>query len=218
MTAGQDAGPVGAVAGSPYAPPDDTGEALGLTPSGLTLTVGFGPTLFTTVDGTDRFGLAARRPAPLTQLPAFAGDQLEAARSGGDLCVQACADDPQVAVHAARNLSRMAAGVAAVRWAQLGFGKASVTSTAEQTPRNLFGFKDGTANITADDTAALDEHVWAAAADGAAWMDGGSYLVGRRIKMLIETWDRSSLQDQEQATGRTKGEGAPIGSAGEHDP
>jgi deferrochelatase/peroxidase EfeB len=213
LTAGHEVGEDGALAGAPLAPPEDTGEALGHAASRLTLTFGFGPSLF-----DDRFGLAGKRPAALADLPAFPGDALEAARSGGDLCIQACADDPQVAVHAIRNLSRMAAGVAAVRWAQLGFGKASVTSTSEQTPRNLFGFKDGTANITSDDTAALDDHVWARGADGAAWMDGGSYLVGRRIKMLIETWDRSSLQDQEQATGRTKGEGAPIGSAREHDP
>src|SRR3954467_15047870 len=116
MTAGRDAGPVGAVAGSPYAPPDDTGEALGLPPSGLTLTVGFGPTLFTTADGTDRFGLASRRPKPLAELPSFPGDATEAAISSGDLCIQACANDPQVAVHAVRNLVRLGAGVVSVRW------------------------------------------------------------------------------------------------------
>ncbi len=212
LTAGREVGRHGALGGAALAPPQDTGEALGHGASRLTITFGFGPSLF-----DRRFGLAGSRPDALADLPAFAGDALDAARSGGDLCIQACADDPQVAVHAVRNLTRLASGSAAVRWAQLGFGRASTTSTAEQTPRNLFGFKDGTANITADDAAGLEEHVWASAADGAPWMAGGSYLVGRQIRMLVETWDRSSLQEQEQVTGRTKGEGAPLGSRGERD-
>ncbi|HEX8630716.1 MAG TPA: Dyp-type peroxidase, partial [Catenuloplanes sp.] len=123
LTAGQDAGVTGAVGGIPEAPPDDTGEALDLPPSGLTLTVGFGPSLFRTADGRDRFGLAERRPAALADLPRFPGDALEAALSGGDLCVQACANDPQVAVHAVRNLARIGMGVVSVRWSQLGFGR-----------------------------------------------------------------------------------------------
>ncbi|HEU0101634.1 MAG TPA: iron uptake transporter deferrochelatase/peroxidase subunit [Mycobacteriales bacterium] len=212
MTEGREVGSTGALGGPALAPPQDTGEALGHPASRLTITFGFGPSLF---DG--RFGLADRRPPALADLPAFAGDTLDPQRSNGDLCIQACADDPQVAVHAIRNLSRLAAGAAAVRWAQLGFGRAATTSTAEQTPRNLFGFKDGTANVLADDTAALDEHVWAAPGDGAAWMAGGSYLVGRQIRMLIETWDRSSLREQEQIIGRDKGEGAPLGSRRERD-
>ena len=105
----------------------------------------------------------------------------------------------------------------AVRWAQLGFGKASATDTAGPTPRNLFGFKDGTANIRRDDTDAQAEHVWAHRADGSAWMAGGSYLVARRIRMTVEAWDRTSLEDQERAVGRTKGVGAPLGAAREHD-
>ncbi|MGY1822554.1 iron uptake transporter deferrochelatase/peroxidase subunit [Geodermatophilus sp. SYSU D00079] len=216
MTAGQDAGPVGALEGEPHAPPDDTGEAIGLPASGLTLTVGFGPTLFTTADGTDRFGLADRRPAPLVELPAFPGDQLDPAISGGDLCVQACANDPQVAVHAVRNLVRLGAGVVRVRWSQLGFGRTSSTTTGQATPRNLFGFKDGTANLKAENTATLDRFVWVGEDGG--WMAGGTYLVTRRIRMLIEPWDTSSLREQEQTIGRTKGAGAPLGQRAEFDP
>src|SRR5687768_9820725 len=173
MTAGLDAGPVGAVDGERYAPPDDTGEAIGLPPSGLTLTIGFGPTLFETADGTDRFGLAARRPVPLVELPSFAGDQLDPAVSGGDPRIQACANDPQVAVHAVRNLVRLGAGVVSVRWSQLGFGRTSSTSTGHATPRNLFGFKDGTNNLKAESTQALDRFVWVADGDsGADWLAG----------------------------------------------
>ena len=219
MTAGKDAGPLGAVDGEQYAPPDDTGEALGLPASGLTLTIGFGPTLFRSADGADRFGLAARRPAPLVELPAFPGDQLDPATSGGDLCIQACANDPQVAVHAVRNLVRLGAGIVSVRWSQLGFGRTSSTSTGQATPRNLFGFKDGTNNLKAEDDAALDRFLWVGKGDsGADWLAGGSYLVTRRIRMLIEPWDTASLHEQEHAIGRTKGTGAPLGAKREFDP
>jgi len=138
MTAGRmvgsDEGPL------PYdSPAADTGEAIGLPASRLTVTIGFGPTLFEK-DGEDRFGLADRRPAALRELPHFPSDNLDPARSDGDLCVQACADDPQVAVHAIRNLARIGFGTVAVRWAQLGYGRTSSTSTSQSTPRNLFGF------------------------------------------------------------------------------
>ncbi|MCW2742688.1 MAG: peroxidase [Blastococcus sp.] len=219
MTAGQDAGPVGAVEGEQFAPPDDTGEAIGLPASGLTLTIGFGPTLFVGADGADRFGLAARRPAPLVELPAFPGDQIDPAISGGDLCIQACANDPQVAVHAVRNLVRLGAGVVSVRWSQLGFGRTSSTSTGQTTPRNLFGFKDGTNNLKAESEQALDRFVWVADGDsGADWLAGGSYLVTRRIRMLIEPWDTATLDEQERTIGRTKGTGAPLGQRTEFDP
>jgi deferrochelatase/peroxidase EfeB len=219
MTAGRDAGPVGAVDGEPHAPPDDTGEAIGLPASGLTLTIGFGPTLFETADGTDRFGLAARRPAPLAALPAFAGDRIDPAVSGGDLCIQACANDPQVAVHAVRNLVRLGAGVVSVRWSQLGFGRTSSTSTGQATPRNLFGFKDGTNNLKAESAQALDRFVWVADGDsGAEWLAGGSYLVTRRIRMLVEPWDTATLDEQERTIGRTKAAGAPLGQRREFDP
>ncbi|MEU7298708.1 iron uptake transporter deferrochelatase/peroxidase subunit [Streptomyces sp. NPDC007206] len=210
MTAGRPVGE-GAFGGLAEAPPDDTGEAMGLKPSRLTLTIGFGPSLF------DRFGLHGRRPEALVDLPAFPGDNLDKARTGGDLCIQACADDPQVAVHAIRNLARIGFGKVAVRWSQLGFGKTSSTTPDAQTPRNLFGFKDGTRNIAGTETDRLDEHVWVGAGDGPDWMTGGSYLVARRIRMNIETWDRTSLQEQEDVFGRDKREGAPVGRAKEHD-
>ena len=163
MCAGQEVGTGGAAGGPPAAPPTDTGEALGLSPANLTLTVGFGPTLFGGAGKADRFGLAARRPAQLADLPAFAGDALDPLTSGGDLCVQACSNDPQVAVHAIRNLARIAKGTASVRYSQLGFGRTSSTSTAQETPRNLMGFKDGTDNLKAEDTSIVNQYVWAQA-------------------------------------------------------
>ena len=215
MTQGR---PVGGDTALPYdSPAADTGEASGLPPSRLTLTFGFGPSLFRDAEGRDRFGLAGRQPKALRRLPHFPADALVERRSDGDLCVQACADDPQVAVHAIRNLSRIAFGTAALRWSQLGFGRTSSTSRAQATPRNLFGFKDGTRNLKAEDTDLLRDHVWVQPGDGPAWLEGGSYLVARRIRMHIEVWDRTSLTEQESIIGRNKGEGAPAGSPKEFD-
>ena len=215
MTQGQAIGTFGAVNGPYDAPPDDTGEALDLPASGLTITIGFGPTLFRTADGVDRFGIADRKPSTLNPLPPFPGDMIDPAISGGDLCIQACANDAQVAVHAVRNLVRIAFGTAVVRWSQTGFGKSSVTSRGESTPRNLFGFKDGTANITSEDSASLASFLWVQPSDDPDWMVGGTYLAVRKIRMTIETWDRTSLREQEAVFGRTKREGAPLSGGDE---
>ncbi|MEH3053188.1 MAG: iron uptake transporter deferrochelatase/peroxidase subunit [Patulibacter minatonensis] len=204
---------VGTVGGNPYAPPADTGEAQGLRAARLTLTFGLGPGVFEQ-GGRDRLGLRSQRPAHLAPIPALPGDELEPERSGGDLCIQACADDPQVTFHAIRNLTRIARPYAQLRWTQVGFGRTARTSRTQATPRNLMGFKDGTANLVAEDRAAMDEHVWVG---DDSWLRGGSYLVARRISMTIESWDRASLADQEQTIGREKVSGAPIGSAGEFD-
>ena len=117
-----------------------------------------------------------------------------------------------MAVHAIRNLSRIAFGTAPLRWSQLGFGRTSSTSTSQATPRNLFGFKDGTANLKAEEPVLVEDNVWVHGSDdhGAAWMAGGSYLVARRINMTIEIWDRQALGEQERVIGRTKGAGAPL--------
>jgi len=211
--------PVGGGTPLPYdSPPADTGEALGLPPSRLTLTFGFGPGLFRDANGHDRFGIDHRRPKALRTLPHFPADNLKPERSGGDLCVQACADDPQVAVHAIRNLSRIAFGSAALRWSQLGFGRTSSTSTSQATPRNLFGFKDGTDNLKAEEGSAVDRFVWVAPEDdpAARWLSDGSYLVARRINMAIEPWDRTALSEQERLIGRDRAHGAPLSGGSEH--
>ena len=199
----------GAAGNHPSAPPDDSGEALDLPAAGLTITIGFGRSLFVH-DGVERFGIGAALPEALIDLPAFAGDQLEPALVGGDLCVQACANDPQVAVHAIRTLTRLASGDAAVSWAQLGFGRTSSTSRAQLTPRNLMGFKDGTHNLVLEDDGRIRQWLWARGEDGQAWMDGGSYLVARKMRIFLENWDRTSLTDQEAAVGRSKVSGAPL--------
>ena len=209
-SAGEMVGNVNDVA---LAPPDDTGETVGLLPSRLTVTFGFGPSLFE----KPGLGLAGKRPAALRPLPPLPGDELDPAESGGDICVQACSDDPQVAFHAIRNLARIGRGTVAVRWSQLGFGRTASTSRSQETPRNLMGMKDGTANIRGEDVEDMEKFVWVGG-EGPAWMRGGTYMVTRRIRMLLEVWDRAPLQDQERTIGRHKYSGAPLGGREEFEP
>lgn len=219
MMSGKPAGPVGPVGGRPELAPDDTGEALDLETANLSITIGFGPGMFRDAHGRDRFGLVGRQPSALRPLPRFALDTLTPGASGGDLCVQACSNDPQIAVHAVRNLTRIGFGTVGMRWSQHGFGRSSSTSRGQTTPRNLMGFKDGTANIRSDEPEALDKHVWVAADDdqSASWLAGGSYLITRRAMITVELWDRQKLRDQEEFIGRTKGDGAPLSGGGEFD-
>jgi deferrochelatase/peroxidase EfeB len=214
MMAGKPAGPVGPVEGSPETAPDDTGEAMDLETANLTITIGFGPGMF-----RDPFGIADRRPEILRPLPRFPLDTLIPGTSGGDLCVQACADDPQIAVHAVRNLTRIGFGTVAMRWSQHGFGRSSSTSRGQTTPRNLMGFKDGTANIRAEDVDDLEKWVWVGRDDdrAASWLAGGSYLITRRAMITVELWDRQKLRDQEEFIGRTKASGAPLSGTKEFD-
>ncbi|MGV9710697.1 iron uptake transporter deferrochelatase/peroxidase subunit [Gordonia sp. NPDC003424] len=210
MTQGK---PVGPVETRPGSPPADTGEAFDLGPNRLTVTVGFGPSMF-----DDRFGLRDKMPAALKPLGQLATDTLiDQSISGGDICVQACSEDPQVAFHAVRNLARIGRGVVEMRWLQEGFGRASATSTSQVTPRNLMGFKDGTANIKAEDPAVADQWVWVGDETDQPWMKGGTYLVTRKIRMHIEAWDSDDIADQELIFGREKSTGAPLSGSQEFD-
>ncbi len=204
--------PIGSIETQPQNPPIDTGEALGLGASNLTVTVGFGPSLF-----DKRFGLASKKPAALADLPPLPGDQLRKELSGGDLCVQACADDPTVAFHVIRNFARIARGTAVMKWSQLGFGRTASTSIHQPTERNLLGFKDGTKNIKDQDVSDFDDYVWVGDETDQDWMKGGSYLVSRRIAMHIESWDTDYLADQENVIGRKKVSGAPLTGTHEFD-
>lgn len=188
---------------------DDDGEAIGLNPSQLTLTFGFGPELFS-LQGQDRYNLAASHPAALADLPRFAGDELVPGQSGGALCIQACANDPQIAFHAIRQLARIGYSAASLKWVQSGFSTARKT---QGTPRNLMGFKDGTMNPSPATAAPL---IWAGA-EAPSWMHGGSYMVTRRIRIALEHWDRMTRSFQEQTFGRHKTSGAPLGGKVEFD-
>lgn len=184
----------------------DTGERAGLDAGGLTITIGFGAALF-----DDRYGLADRLPPGLAApLPGEAA--LDARRGGGDLLVQVRADDRQVVFHAVHQLANAALGIARRRWTQHGFLS---RPAAGATPRNLFGFKDGTVNPASGDAAALARHVWIP--DGAP-LAGGTHLVYRRVRMRLHAWDRATVAVQERAIGRRKHDGAPLAGGEERTP
>ena len=184
-------------------PPSDTGETVGLNPYRLTLTFGVSASFLT------KLGLERKRPKLFRDLPAFPKEQLREQYTGGDIVIQACADDEQVAFHAVRNLIRKGRNKVTMKWSQSGF---AAIGDRMETPRNLFGFKDGTANVTTEKD--FDKVVWA---DSQDWMKNGSYMAVRRIIMHLETWDRTNLQEQENTFGRYKESGAPFGKTNEFD-
>lgn len=164
-------------------------------PSGATLTLAAGPGLLP--------ALALPAPAALRELPSFAGDRLEARRGGGDVVVQVCADDPEVLARAADRLGPLADGALRPRWSERGF---LPPHESGETPRNLFGFKDGTENPP---PAERERWVW--------HPDGSTYLVYRRIHMNVPDFTALPLEKRQQVIGRRLDSGAPLTGAREHD-
>jgi deferrochelatase/peroxidase EfeB len=195
-------------------PLGDTGDDVvtGAGPSSLTVTVGFGPSLF------GKAGLpAAARPGELTPLPAFPGEQLDATHSDGDLCLLVHADDALVAFRAARALTRLAAPQARVRWQLDGFNNSPGVTPTAATGRNLMGQLDGTNNPQpTDEDFTAKVYVTDPAAPG--WLRGGSVLVVRRIRMLLDDWDAQPREAQERVVGRRKDTGAPLSGGAERTP
>ncbi|MFD3941618.1 iron uptake transporter deferrochelatase/peroxidase subunit [Streptomyces sp. NPDC058579] len=191
------------MAGEPSA--DDTGIALDAGPSSLTVTFGFGYSFF------GRTGLTARRPEQLDALPAFSADALDPKRSEGDLWVQIGADDALVAFHALRALQKDAGAAAKVRWQMNGFNRSAGATAKPMTARNLMGQVDGTGNPKPSEPD-FDQRIFVpqGASGAQEWMAGGSYAVVRRIRMLLDDWERLPLDKQEKVIGRRKSDGAPL--------
>ncbi|MFJ6012121.1 iron uptake transporter deferrochelatase/peroxidase subunit [Streptomyces sp. NPDC092952] len=208
LMAGESAG-----TGAADGPDHDTGIALDAGPSSLTLTFGFGRTFF------GRTGLADRRPQGLDPLPPFSSDHLDAKRSEGDLWVQIGSDDALVAFHALRAVQRAAAPAARVRWQMNGFNRSPGATAAPMTARNLMGQVDGTNNPKPTESD-FDRRVFVPAGTGTAyeWLAGGSYAVVRRIRMLLDDWEKLPVARQEQVIGRRKKDGAPLSGGTETTP
>ena len=192
-------------------PPADSGEATGLGSARLTITLGVGPEFF-----TSRLGNLADRPALLAQLPAYDGDALDPIRSGGALCIQACADNAQSAFSAIHELAQAGLGIIELRALQAGFTK-NPTTTDPRMARDLLGFHRTTNNIGWTDVPALDRYVWVASSSP-GWLRGGTYLVARRIRIALEQWGAVSLDEQQSIIGRYRASGAPLSGHRLHDP
>ncbi|WP_329175012.1 iron uptake transporter deferrochelatase/peroxidase subunit [Streptomyces decoyicus] len=194
-----------------HTPDADTGVALDAGPSSLTVTFGFGPSFF------GRTGLTKRRPVALDPLPDFSADALDPERSNGDLWIQIGADDALVAFHALRALQKEAAGTARLRWQMNGFNRTPGATARPMTARNLMGQIDGTNNPKPSDQD-FDERIFVGRDADQDWMHGGSYAVVRRIRMLLDDWEKRSLHEQEKVIGRRKDNGAPLTGGSETTP
>jgi len=196
------------MAAQPFA--DDDATALGRGPAGLTVTTGFGASLLAAL------GLTGQVPAALAPLPPFPGDQLDPAASDGDLSVLVAGNDALVMAHALRAIVRATAGVAKQRWQISGFSDSPGSlPTPSSTPRNLMGQLDGTDNPTPEQPA-FAQQIFVGPSGDPAWMRGGTYLVVRRIRMLLDDWDQLSRTQQETVIGRRKDTGAPLSGGAEH--
>jgi deferrochelatase/peroxidase EfeB len=199
-----------ALLGAPGEGPTPDSGILGpkVAPDGLTATIAFGASLF-----DHRYGLAARKPRALKAMTTFPDDALVAEECHGDVLVQLCANSEQTLLNALRDLMRATRGALAPRWKIEGFLAVAQEPGA---PRNLLGFKDGTANPATADRRLMDRVVWAG--DGEpSWAAGGTYQVVRIIRNRVEFWDRVARQEQELMIGRDKGTGAPLGRPRETD-
>jgi len=193
-----------ALLGAPGEGPTPDSGVLGdqVQPDGLTVTIGFGASLF---DG--RYGLASRRPRGLKRMPVFPDDALVAEETHGDVLLQLCANTDETLLHALRDLMRATRGVLAGRWKVEGFLPDPTRESGAG--RNLLGFKDGTSNPDVHDRELMERLVWAP--------DGGTFAAVRIIRNRVEFWDRVSRQEQELMIGRDKSRGAPLGRRSEHD-
>ncbi|MEV5426012.1 iron uptake transporter deferrochelatase/peroxidase subunit [Streptomyces cellulosae] len=186
----------------------DSDVARDAGPSSLTLTFGFGHSFFA------RTGLEKQRPAALDPLPAFSSDRLDRARSDGDLWVQIGADDALVAFHALRAVQKDAGAAARVRWQMNGFNRSPGATARPMTTRNLMGQVDGTRNPKPEEPD-FDQRIFVPEQGEPAWMANGSYVVVRRIRMLLDDWEKLSLTEQEGVIGRRKADGAPLSGGDE---
>jgi dye decolorizing peroxidase len=195
------------------APGDHTDVARDAGPSSLTITFGFGYSFFS------RTGLEKQRPVALDPLPDFSSDHLDKSRSDGDLWVQIGADDALVAFHALRAIQKDAGSAARVRWQMNGFNRTPGATAHPMTARNLMGQIDGTRNPKPSDPD-FERRIFvpASGSDHPAWMANGSYVVVRRIRMLLDDWEKLTLKDQENVIGRRKSDGAPLTGGSETSP
>ena len=186
----------------------DTEPEIAQVPARLSITLGLGRTLF------DKTGRGDRIPDYFAQIPAFSTDQLEDTWSDTDVLIQIGSDDPLTLAHAQRMLVKDLSTLTMVVWVQSGFRSPTPANEGGRAPRNMMGQVDGTVNPLPG-TAQFDHVVWTAG--DPAWAAGGTVVVIRRIRMLLDEWDRMDIGAKELVIGRTLDTGAPLGGGNETD-
>lgn len=175
----------------------------------LTVTVGLGRSIF------QRTGLADEIPSWFPQIPAFPTDRVERPWGETDLLLQVGANDPVTLAHTLRTLTKDLSTLATVRWTQNGFRSSAPGTMGVAARRNLMGQVEGT-HFPQPGTPDFATVVWAQ--DGPDWAAGGTVLVLRRIRMLLDRWDRLDRSAQETVMGRSMTDGALLGSGGDTSP
>ena len=191
---------------------DDQPVGLDIAPASLQVAAGVGASLLRWC------GLDSRRPGSMVDLPSFATDRLRPAQSDGDLVVHLAAEDPMRLAGAVQSVASGLGDRAHVRWSRRGFHQtAAAADHASQTPRNLMGHRDGTNNPELG--SALWESVVRTRESGpGSWMDGGSYLVVRDIRIELDRWFSRGVRDRDAVIGRRTSDGAPLGGRSERTP
>ena len=174
------------------------------TPANLTVTCGWGESFFAKI--------GAQKPEWLGDVRSYTRDKLRPEWGQTDVVLQICCDDQLTASHVLRHMVRSGASYADVAWVQQGFLNANGSLEDGETPRNVFGQKDGTVNPKTD--ADFVEQVWIE--DGP--FKGGTAMVVRRIDMNMETWEEVDRNAREISIGRTLDNGAPLSGTEENDP
>ena len=188
------------------APVGDLEPELALTPANLTVTCGWGKSFF------DKLGLGEEAPSWLHPIDAFSKDRLEEKWGQTDVVLQICCDDPVTLAHATRSFIRSSISYVQTKWMQSGFLHAAGGLEKGATPRNLFGFKDGTVNPGTEEE--YNEQVWID--EGPDWQKDGSCMVVRRIAFDMDEWEKLDRMSRELVFGRTADEGAPLSGGDEH--
>lgn len=173
----------------------------------ISITIGFGVTLFTSLTGEDRFGLAALRPTWLKLIPRTEGDDpaFDPALHATDLVILVGSDDFYVNEYI---FGRLLYGTVhpdiRVRTVERGY--------ARPDNREPSGFEDGLTNprYTQDPNAsdAMHRFVYVRRADGEPdWCTNGTYLAYRKVRRQLRGFFKLSDAGREAVFGvhRTTG-------------
>lgn len=183
----------------------------------VSVTIGFGASLFVDATGSDRFGLRAHRPRHLKTMPRFPGDdqKFDPAEHATDLIIAVSSDHPYVNIATTRFYVEFFN--ARFRQAHPEVGERKMLEFvsieegfARKDKREFLRFDDGIDNVHMgpDD---VHRFVYVEETDNEpAWCTDGSYLVYRKIRENMPRWEALDDTQQGEHIGRHKVTGKPL--------